>query len=43
MIGTIHPDQIHQNNLKIGGEIILWLIRNEMKQKKMDNKEKTKG
>ena len=23
MIATFHPDQIHQNNLKIEGEIIL--------------------
>ena len=31
MIATFHPDQIHQNNLKIGGEIILWLISWQMK------------
>ena len=35
MIATFHTDQIHQNNLKIGGEIILWLIKKWNETKKI--------
>ena len=38
MIATFHPDQIHQNNLKIEGEIILWLIKKWNDTKKLDIK-----